>query len=57
MSSQVVDPKKAHQTGCAQIHTVNESVAATPVLTIRISENIFAVRGVRASSIKARYIS
>jgi hypothetical protein len=32
----MVDPKKAHQTGCAQIHTVSQSLAATHFLATLI---------------------
>src|ERR1035441_3956124 len=34
--------KKAHQTGCAQIHTVSHSLAATRILAIRISNQLRA---------------
>ena len=36
-SSSAVDPKRAHQTGCAQIHTVSGSVAGTRGLAMGIS--------------------
>jgi len=37
-SSSTVSPKKAHQTGCARIHTVDTTVTATPTLAMRITD-------------------
>ena len=37
------DPKKAHQTGCAQIHTVGLSITAPPILATRFLSSL-AVR-------------